>query len=83
MSFLKSRVRRLSRGIAVNADAWLRSLSDAELLFLVHYYTRAVLADPAIAAEDRAKVAAELIALPLARWIDEERAASLLKEEAW
>jgi len=45
--------------------------------------TRAALADPAIAAEDRAKVAAELAALPLARCIDEERAASLLKEEAW
>jgi hypothetical protein len=81
MSFLKSRVRRLSRGIAVNGDAWLRNLSDAELLFLVHHYGEAVLPDPAIAAENRAKVAADLAALPPPPRIDEERAASLTKAE--
>jgi hypothetical protein len=61
---LKPRVRRLERARAIDADAWLRTLSDEELLFLLHYYGRAILADPATAAEGRAKVAADLAALP-------------------
>ena len=55
---LKPRVRRLERANAFDADAWLRTLTDHELLFLLHHEIQVILADPGISAEDRAKVTA-------------------------
>jgi hypothetical protein len=75
---LKPRVRRLERANAIDADDWQSSLSDDELLFWIHHKSRAVLADPGIAAEDRAKVAAKIAALPPPLSIDEQRARVLI-----
>lgn len=63
---------------AIDADAWLRTLSDDDSLFLLHHESQAILADPAITADDRAKVAAELAALPSPPCIDKQRARVLI-----
>jgi hypothetical protein len=75
---LNPRVRRLERANAIDADDWLSSLSDDELLFWIHHKSRAVLAAPAITAENRAKVASKIAALSPPLSIDEHRARALI-----
>jgi hypothetical protein len=79
---LKPRVRRLERANPIDPDAWLKSLSDDDLLFLIHHEGQAILADLAIAAEDRTKVAADIAALPPPPCIDDKRAAVLIAQRA-
>jgi len=82
MSGLKSRIRRLSRGAAVESHAWLDAISKEELLFLIHRDGKAILAAPKMAAEVRAEVATSLAALPPPPCIDEQRAAALIARSA-
>lgn len=82
MSGLKNRVRRLSRGAAFDRHAWIDTISKEELLFLIYHDSKAILANPAIAAEDRAEVAATLDDLPPPPCIDEQRAAVLIARSA-
>jgi hypothetical protein len=77
---LKPRIRRLERANPIDLDVWLKVLSDDELLFLIHHEAQAVLADPTIAAEDRAKVVADISVLPSPPYIDDKRAAVLIAQ---
>ena len=78
---LKPRIRRLESANAIDDDTWLSSLSDDELLFSIHYGYQQVLADPALGTEDRAKVTAEIAALPPPPRIDTERARALIAQD--
>ncbi len=78
MSALKGRVRRLTRSVAADPDAWLKSLSTEELLFLVHHDGQAILSDPTLAAEERDQVAEDLAALQPPPVMDEQRRAALI-----
>jgi hypothetical protein len=77
---LKPRIRRLERANPIDPDAWLKNLSDDDLLFLIHHDAQAILSDPAIAAEDRTRVAADIAALPPQPRIDHKRAAVLIAQ---
>jgi hypothetical protein len=85
---LKPRIHRLERANTIPPDAWLKSLSDDDLLFLIHHDAQAILADPGIAEKDGAKVAAEIAALAPPPCIDDRRAAVLIGQarqssESW
>jgi hypothetical protein len=75
---LKHRIRRLEVGCGTDPDAWLKAIKTDELLFLLHHEGKAILADPALAAEDRASVTAALAALPPPPSINEDGAAALV-----
>jgi hypothetical protein len=75
MSVLRNRVRRLLISAPVDADAFMASLTDSELHFLVHHVMRELLKDPKLPISDRTQLEAET--LPPAPYLTEEHATAL------